>query len=61
MLAPLKSTHMFKQEFTPRLDLTILTFKLTHTTFNYGACSLHLGLAQLNDKTIKSSSASRVL
>ena len=36
-------------------------FKLTHITFNHGACSLHLGLEQLKDRTIKSSTMSQVL
>ena len=37
MLSLLKSTHAFKQEFSSRLDEIILTFKLTHITFNHGA------------------------
>jgi hypothetical protein len=40
-----------KQEFSSGLEQTILTFKLTHITFNHGAFSLHLGLEQLKDKT----------
>ena len=40
---------------------TDLTFKLTHITFNHGACSLHLDLEQLKDRTIKSSTMSQVL
>ena len=61
MLSLLKSTHAFKQEFSSRLEQTDLTFKLTHITFNHGACSIHLGLEQLNDRTIKSSTISQVL
>jgi hypothetical protein len=61
MLSRLKSTHVFKQEFSSGLEQTILTFKLTHITFNHGAFSLHLGLEQLKDRIIKSSTASRVL
>jgi hypothetical protein len=61
MLSRLKSTHVFKQEFSSGLEQTILTFKLTCITFNHGAFSLHLGLEQLKDRTIKSSNASRVL
>jgi hypothetical protein len=49
----LKSTHAFNQEFSSGLEKTNLTFKLTHMTFNHGACSLHLGLEQLKDRTIK--------
>jgi hypothetical protein len=37
MISRLKSTHAFKQEFSSRLGLTILTFGLAHITFNYGA------------------------
>jgi hypothetical protein len=37
MLSRLKSTHAFKQEISSELDLTILTFRLTHITVNYGA------------------------
>jgi hypothetical protein len=44
MLLCLKSTHAFKQEFSSRLEQTILTFILTHITFYHGAFSLHLGL-----------------
>jgi hypothetical protein len=36
MLSHLKSTHVFKQEFS-RLESIILSFKLTHITFDYGA------------------------
>jgi hypothetical protein len=61
MLSCLKSTHAFKQEFYFRLELTILTFKLTHITFDYGTCSLHLGLGQLKDRMVKSSTMSRDL
>ena len=57
----LKSTHVFKQEFSYGLEQTNLTFKLTHLTFNHGACSLHLGLEQLKDRTIESSTMSQVL
>jgi hypothetical protein len=60
MLLCLKSTMCSKQEFSSGLEQTILTFKLTHITFNHGAFSLHLGLEQLKDRTIKSSTASRV-
>jgi hypothetical protein len=38
-----------------------MTFKVTHITFNYGVFSLHLGLEQLKDKMIKSSTMSQVL
>ena len=61
MLSLLKSTHAFKQKFSSGLEQTVLTFKLTHITFNHGACSLHLGLEQLKDRTIKSSTISQVL
>ena len=44
MLSLLKSTHAFKQKFSFELEQTDLSFKLTHITLNYGACSLHLGL-----------------
>jgi hypothetical protein len=37
MLSRLKSIHVFKQEFFSGLGLTILTFRLTHITFNYEA------------------------
>ena len=37
MLSLLKSTHVFKQEFSFELEQTDLTFKLTHITFNHGA------------------------
>ena len=37
MFSLLKSTHAFKQEFSSRLEQTILTFKFTHITFNDGA------------------------
>jgi hypothetical protein len=61
MPSRLKSTHAFKQEFSSALELTILSFKLTHIIFNYGACSLHLGLGQLKGRTIKSNTMSRAL
>ena len=61
MFSLLKSTHAFKQKFSYGLEQTNLTFKLTHITFNHGACSLHLGLDQLKDKTIKSITMSQVL
>ena len=61
MLSLLKSTHAFKQELSSKLDQTDITFKLTHITFNHGACSLHLCLEQLKDRTIKSSTMSQVL
>ena len=61
MFSFLKSTHVFKQEFSSRLEQTDLTFKLTHITFNYGACSLHLDLEQLKGRTIKSSTMFQVL
>jgi hypothetical protein len=61
MLSCLKSTHAFKQKFSSGLEQTILTFKLTRITFNHGAFSLHLGLEQLKDRTIKSSTTSQVL
>jgi hypothetical protein len=51
----LRSTHVFKQELSSGLEWTIVTFKLTHITFYHGACSRHLGLAQLKDRTVKSS------
>jgi hypothetical protein len=44
MLSRLKSTHVFKQEFSSELEQTILTFKLTRITFYHGDFSLHLGL-----------------
>ena len=37
MFSLLKSTHVFKQEFSSELEQTDLTFKLTHITFNHGA------------------------
>jgi hypothetical protein len=43
MLSLLKSTHAFKQEFSSRLEQTILTSNLP-ITFKYGAFGLHLGL-----------------
>ena len=61
MFSRLKSTHAFKQELSSELDQTDITFKLTHITFNHGACSLHLGLEQLKNKMIKSSTMSQVL
>ena len=61
MFSLLKSTYAFKQEFSSRLEQTILTFKLTHITFNHGSCSLYLGLEQLKDRTIKLSTMSQVL
>ena len=61
MFSLLKSTHAFKQELSYGLEQTNLTFKLTHITFNHGACSLHLGLEELKDRTIKSSTMSQVL
>jgi hypothetical protein len=35
--------------------------KLTHITFHHGACSHHLGLEQLKDRTIKSSTMFQAL
>ena len=61
MFSLLKSTHAFKQKFSSGLKSTNLTFKLTHITFNHGAYSLHLGLEQLKDRTIKSNTMSQVL
>ena len=61
MFSLLKSTHAFKQGFSSGLKSTDLTFKLTHITFNHGAYSLHLGLKQLKDRTIKSSTMSQVI
>ena len=61
MFSLLKSTHAFKQEFSFGLEQTNLTFKLTHITFNHGACSLYLGLEQLKDRMIKASTISQVL
>ena len=61
MFSLLKSTHAFKQELSSGLKSIGLTFKLTHITFNHGAYSLHLGLEQLKDRTIKSSTMSQVL
>jgi hypothetical protein len=55
------NTHAFKQELSSGLERTILTFKLTHITFFHGACSRHLGLEQLKDRTIKSSAMSQDL
>ena len=37
MFLLLKNAHAFKQEFSSRLEQTILTFKLTHITFHLGA------------------------
>jgi hypothetical protein len=37
MFSLLKSTHAFKQDFSSRLRMDCLTFKLTHITFNHGA------------------------
>ena len=61
MFSLLKSTHAFKQEFSSGLEQTDLTFQFTHITFNHAACSLHLGLEQLEDRMIKSSTMSQVL
>jgi hypothetical protein len=61
MFSLLKSTHAFKQEFSSGLEQTDLTFKLTHITFNHVVFSLYLGLEQLKDKMIKSSTMSQVL
>ena len=33
----LKSTHAFNQKFSFGLEQIVLTFKLTHITFNHGA------------------------
>jgi hypothetical protein len=55
MLSRLKSTHVFKQELSSGLEWTIVTFKLTHITFHHGSCTRHLGLEQLKDRTVKSS------
>jgi hypothetical protein len=60
MLSRLKSTHAFKQEFSSGLEQTILTSNLP-ITFNYGAFGLHLGLEQLKDIIIKSSTVSRII
>jgi hypothetical protein len=43
MLSHLKSTHAFKQKFFSGLESIILTFKLTHITFNYGTFLPSLG------------------
>ena len=61
MLSCLKSTHAFKHEFSSRFRVNYSDFKLTHITFNHGAYSLHLGLEQLKDKTIKLSTMSLAL
>ena len=61
MFSLLKSTHAFKQEFPSGLEQINLTFKLTHITFNHGAYSLHVGLEQLKDITIKLSTMPHVL
>jgi len=55
MLSHLKSTHVFKQELSSKFRVNYSDSKLTHITFHHGACSHHLGLAQLKDKTVKSS------
>ena len=57
----LKSTYVFKQEFSSGLEQTGLTSKLTHITFNHGAYSLYLAVEQLKDRMIKSSTMSHVL
>jgi hypothetical protein len=61
MLSLLKSTHAFKQKFFSRLDKTALTsnssiLPLTMELFNF-----HLGLKQLKDRTMKSSTMSQAL
>jgi hypothetical protein len=61
MLSRLKSTQVFNQKLSSRLEQTDLTFKLTHITINHGLLSLHLGLEQLKDRMIKSSFMSQVL
>ena len=61
MFSRLKSTKVFNQEFSSGLEQTDLTFKLTHICFNHGACSLHLDLEKLKDRTIKSSTMSQCL
>jgi len=43
ILSRLKSTYVFKQDFSSRLEQTILTSNLP-ITFNYGDFGLHLGL-----------------
>jgi hypothetical protein len=55
------SKHAFKQEFSSGLEQIVLTFKVTHITYNHGACCLHLGLEQLKDRMIKSSTMSHVI
>jgi hypothetical protein len=60
MLLRLKSTHVFKQEFSFELKQTILTSNLP-VTFNYGVFGLHSSLKLLKDRTIKLSTVSRVL
>ena len=42
MFSLLKSTHVFKQEFSSGLKYIDLTFKLSHITFNHGAFELSL-------------------
>jgi hypothetical protein len=61
MLSRLKSTHPFKQKFPLENRVYNSNFKLTHIAFHHGAYSFHLGLKQLKDRTIKSSTMSQVL
>jgi hypothetical protein len=52
---------VFKQEFSFGLKSTDLTFKLSHFIFDHGTYSLHLGLEQLKDRMVKSSTMSQVI
>jgi len=54
MLSHLTSTHEFRQGLSSGLEWTMLT-QDTHFTFHHGAYSYHLGLGQLKDRIVKSS------
>jgi len=55
MLSCLTNTHMFKQGLSFGFRVNYFDSRLTHITFYRGACSYHLGLEQLKDRTVKSS------
>jgi len=56
MLLLLKSTHAFNKEFSTRLKSTCLPILPS----NMGLLSFHLGLEQLKDRMIKSSTMSQI-
>ena len=61
MLSRLKSTHAFNQKFSSGLKKLIWLSNLPILPPTMGLLSLHLGLEQLKDRTIKSSIMSQVL